>query len=214
MPRRRHGYARNEPVQSRDAAPGPWGDPGPRRPLGGSASQRVFLQRSARGAGSFRPGERGDLTAQPATVMRPGISVIRRYRRLAWPCHRPPRPYRSPPPADQPAPAWRQAAGGGCVRFTIGLNYCDRLRSLSIVYERFALCKDNCTQRVRGPRGGGRDLADPPISASSPRSARTAELAPNMGAQGACTCPRQETAGARNGEHVHGPGTGRVEVSA
>jgi hypothetical protein len=33
---------------------------------------------------------------------------------------------------------------------SIGLNYCDRLRSLSIVYERFALCKDNCTQRVRG----------------------------------------------------------------
>ena len=59
MPRRRHGYARNEPVQSRDAAPGPWGDPGPRRPLGGSASQRVFLQRSALGAGSFRPGELG-----------------------------------------------------------------------------------------------------------------------------------------------------------
>ena len=55
---------------------------------------------------------------------------------------------------------------------TIGfayLNYCDRLRSLSIafdrfrslsiVYERFALCKDNCTQRVRGvlgaAQGGG-----------------------------------------------------------
>ena len=63
-PRRRHGYARNElltepDAKSRDAAPGPWGDPGPRRPLGGSASQRVFLQRSAPGAGSFRPGELG-----------------------------------------------------------------------------------------------------------------------------------------------------------
>jgi hypothetical protein len=35
----------------------------------------------------------------------------------------------------------------------------DRFRSLSIVYERFALCKDNCTQRVRGvlgaAQGGG-----------------------------------------------------------
>ena len=50
---------------------------------------------------------------------------------------------------------------------TIGFDYCDRLRSLSIVYERFALCKDNCTQRVRGPRGGGRNLADPPISVPS-----------------------------------------------
>ena len=39
---------------------------------------------------------------------------------------------------------------------TIGfayLNYCDRLRSLSIAYVRFALCKDNCTQRVRVRRG-------------------------------------------------------------
>jgi hypothetical protein len=165
-------------------------------------------------------GLRGDVAAQPAAVVRPGISVIRRYRRLAWPCHRPPRPYRSPPPADQPAPAWRQAAGGCCVRFTIGLNYCDRLRSLSIVYERFALCKDNCTQRVRGPRGGGRDLADPPISASSPRSAWTAELVPNMGAPGHARAPARKPLGRGTGNTctvpgqdaaaLNGPGSGYV----
>ena len=134
-------------------------------------------------------GLRGDVAAQPATVVRPGISVIRRYRRLAWPCHRPPRPYRSPPPADQPAPAWRQAAGGGCVRFTIGLNYCDRLRSLSIVYERFALCKDNCTQRVRVRVAEG-EIS--PIRPSLPHRlgrAWTAELVPKRGSAGGMHVP-------------------------
>ena len=47
----------------------------------------------------------------------------------------------------------RQPLGRPLRTFTIGfayLNYCDRLRSLSIACDRFALCKDNCTQRVRG----------------------------------------------------------------
>ena len=53
-----------------------------------------------------------------------------------------------------------EVAAAACVRLrSVSLNYCDRLRSLSIVYERFALCKDNCTQRVRGvlgaAQGGG-----------------------------------------------------------